>query len=44
LGIHGESFLHWASSLGHLGVVECLVNQKADINAKTKDVEFSNLM
>jgi len=26
--------LHWAANNGHLSVVEYLVNQKADINAK----------
>jgi len=25
--------LHYASMNGHLSVVECLINQKADINA-----------
>jgi len=29
--------LHWAAINGHLSVVEYLVNQKADINAKDKD-------
>jgi len=29
--------LHWAAANGHLSVVEYLVNQKADINAKDKD-------
>jgi len=29
--------LHYASGNGHLSVVEYLVNQKADINAKNKD-------
>jgi len=32
--------LHLAAKEGHLHVVEYLVNQKANINAKTKDVEF----
>jgi len=32
--------LHYAAINGNLSVVECLVNQKADINAKTKDVMF----
>jgi len=32
--------LHYASYNGHLSVVEYLVNHQADINAKTKDVEF----
>ena len=26
--------LHWAADYGHLSVVEYLVNQNADINAK----------
>jgi len=26
--------LHYAAEKGHLSVVECLINQKADINAK----------
>ena len=29
--------LHYAAENGHLSVVEYLVNQKADINAKEKD-------
>jgi len=32
--------LHYAAQYGHLSVIEYLVNQKADINAKTKDVMF----
>jgi len=40
---YGDTSLHFAASNGHLSVVECLVNHKADINAKTKDVEFSYL-
>jgi len=36
--------LHYAADNGHLSVVEYLVNQKADINAKTKSVEFLFLM
>ena len=36
--------LHWAAYHGHLSVVEYLVNQKADINAITKYVEFLYLM
>jgi len=32
--------LHYAADNGHLSVVEYLVNQKADINAKTKDIGF----
>jgi len=32
--------LHLASQNGHLSVVEYLVNQKADINAKNSDFEF----
>jgi len=32
--------LHRAASNGHLSVVEYLVNQKADINAKNNYVEF----
>jgi len=32
--------LHFCSRYGHLSVVEYLVNQKADINAKDNDVEF----
>jgi len=32
--------LHYAAYNGHLGVVEYLVNQKADINAKDNSVEF----
>jgi len=32
--------LHLAAEKGHLSVVEYLVNQKADINAKNNCVEF----
>jgi len=32
--------LHLAANNGHLSVVEYLVQQKADINAKSKDVEY----
>jgi len=32
--------MHIAAQYGHLSVVEYLVNHKADINAKTKDVMF----
>ena len=35
--------LHIAAENGHLSVVEYLVNQKADINAKSNDVEFFNI-
>jgi len=36
--------LHNASRYGHLSVVEYLVNQKADINAKNTNVEFLYLI
>ena len=38
--------LHWAASNGHLSIVEYLVNQKVDINAKNNDVElmFLNIL
>jgi len=36
--------LHFSSRYGHLSVVEYLVNQKADINAKTTNVEFLYLI
>ena len=36
--------LHYAAENGHLSVVEYLVNQKADINAITKYVEFLYLI
>jgi len=36
--------LHFAAQYGHLSVVEYLVNQKVDINAKTIDVEFLYLI
>jgi len=36
--------LHRAARNGHLSVVEYLVNQKADINVKTYDVEFLYLI
>jgi len=36
--------LHWAAQYGHLSVVEYLVNQKADINAKNNGVEFLYLI
>jgi len=29
--------LHFAAQKGHLRVVECLINQNADINPKNKD-------
>jgi len=37
---YGLSPLHYAAQNGHLSVVEYLVNQKADINAKNYNVEF----
>jgi len=36
--------LHYAAQNGHLSVVEYLVNQKADINAKNNNVEFLYLV
>jgi len=36
--------LHYATQKGHLSVVEYLVNQKADINAKKRSVEFLYLI
>ena len=36
--------LHLASQNGHLNIVEYLVNRNADVNAKTKDVEFLYLI
>jgi len=36
--------LHYAAEKGHLSVVEYLVNQKADINAKNNGVEFLYLI
>ena len=36
--------LHFAAEKGHLSVVEYLVNQKADINAKDNSVEFLYLI
>jgi len=36
--------LHLAAQYGHLSVVEYLVNQKADINAKDTNVEFYYLI
>jgi len=36
--------LHYAAEHGHLSVVEYLVNQKANINAKNDDVEFLYLI
>jgi len=32
--------LHLAAQNGHLSVVEYLVNQKAELNAKDNNVEF----
>jgi len=43
-GINGQNTLHWAINSGHLSVVEYLVNQKADINAKNTSVEFLYLI
>jgi len=40
----GFSPLHYASQKGHISIVEYLVNQKADINAKDYSIEFSYLM
>jgi len=37
---NGHFLMHIAAQYGHLSVVEYLVNHKADINAKTKDVMF----
>ena len=37
---NGVCLIHVAAEQGHLRVVEYLVNQKADINSKTTDVEF----
>jgi len=39
-----ETPLHRAAANGHLSVVEYLVNQKADINAKEYRVEFLYLI
>jgi len=36
--------LHYAAANVHLSVVEYLVNQKADINAKNNCVEFLYLI
>jgi len=36
--------LHFAANNGHFSVVECLVNQKADINANNWEVEFLYLI
>jgi len=36
--------LHWAARNGHLNVVEFFVNQKVDINAKNKNVEYLYLI
>jgi len=36
--------LHLAAEYGHFSVVEYLVNQKADINAKDKYVELIYLI
>jgi len=36
--------LHRAAYNDHLSVIEYLVNQKADINAKTTSVEFLYLI
>jgi len=39
-----ETPLHRASKNGHLSVVEYLITQKADINAKNNRIEFSYLI
>jgi len=36
--------LHYAAENGHLSVVEYLVKNKADINAKNANVEFLYLI
>jgi len=43
-GMKNSTPLHFSSRYGHLSVVEYLVNQKADINAKDISVEFLYLM
>ena len=43
--MHDSNLLvHIAAQEGHLSVVEYLVNQKADINAKNTNVEFLYLI
>jgi len=44
VSIFAKTPLHNASSKGHLNVVEFLVNNQADINAKDGNVEFFGLM
>jgi len=36
--------LHYAAINGHLSVVEYLVNQKADINARDNSIDFFNMI
>jgi len=40
----GQTPLHFAADQGHFRVVEYLVTQKADINAKNSYVEFLYLI
>jgi len=42
--LFGLTPLHYTAHMGHLSVVEYLVNQKADINAKDYNVEFLYLI
>jgi len=38
-GVNDQTLLHFAAQNGHLSVVEYLVNQKVDINAKNNGLE-----
>jgi len=42
--IFHNSPLHYASDNGHLSVVEYLVSQKADVNAKSFSIEILDLI
>jgi len=41
---YGVNPLHLSAANGHLSVVEYLVNQKADINEKSQNNEFLNII
>ena len=44
INMENSTPLHYAAKYGNFSVVEYLVNQKADLNARTKDIEFIYLI